>query len=29
MQLTWTEEDEQFRARLRAFLAEHAPGKPP
>ena len=29
MQLSWTAEDEDFRAGLRAFLAEHAPGKPP
>jgi alkylation response protein AidB-like acyl-CoA dehydrogenase len=29
MNLTWTAADEDFRARLRAFLAEHAPGKPP
>jgi alkylation response protein AidB-like acyl-CoA dehydrogenase len=29
MQLSWTAEDEEFRAALRAFLAEHAPGKPP
>lgn len=29
MHLTWSAEDEEFRARLRAFLAEHAPGKPP
>jgi alkylation response protein AidB-like acyl-CoA dehydrogenase len=29
MHLTWTAEDEEFRAELRAFLAEHAPGKPP
>jgi alkylation response protein AidB-like acyl-CoA dehydrogenase len=29
MQLTWSAEDEEFRSRLRAFLAEHAPGKPP
>lgn len=29
MQLTWSPQDEEFRSRLRAFLAEHAPGKPP
>lgn len=29
MHLTWTAADEEFRARLRAFLAAHAPGKPP
>ena len=29
MQLTWSAEDEEFRSRLRGFLAEHAPGKPP
>ncbi|SHN17176.1 acyl-CoA dehydrogenase family protein [Cryptosporangium aurantiacum] len=29
MQLTWSDEDEKFRTTLRAFLAEHAPGKPP
>jgi alkylation response protein AidB-like acyl-CoA dehydrogenase len=29
MQLTWSDEDEACRASLRAFLAEHAPGKPP
>jgi alkylation response protein AidB-like acyl-CoA dehydrogenase len=29
VKLTWTAQDEEFRANLRAFLAEHAPGKPP
>lgn len=29
MQLTWSAQDEEFRSRLRAFLAEHAPSKPP
>jgi alkylation response protein AidB-like acyl-CoA dehydrogenase len=29
MHLTWTPADEEFRTRLRAFLAGHAPGKPP
>jgi alkylation response protein AidB-like acyl-CoA dehydrogenase len=29
MRLTWSERDEEFRAELRAFLAEHGPGKPP
>ena len=29
MRLTWTAEDEEFRARLRAFLDGHAPGKSP
>jgi len=29
MQLTWSDEDEKFRAEIRAFLADHAPGRPP
>jgi len=29
MKITWSVEDSEFRARLRAFLAEHPPGKPP
>jgi alkylation response protein AidB-like acyl-CoA dehydrogenase len=29
MKLTWSPEDESFRDELRAFLAEHGPGKPP
>ena len=29
MEFTWTDEDERFRAELRAFLEMYAPGKPP
>ena len=29
MQMNWSAEDESFREQLRAFLAEHDPGKPP
>jgi alkylation response protein AidB-like acyl-CoA dehydrogenase len=29
MRMNWSAEDESFREQLRAFLAEHHPGKPP
>jgi alkylation response protein AidB-like acyl-CoA dehydrogenase len=29
MRINWSAEDESFREQLRAFLAEHHPGKPP
>lgn len=29
MKINWSGEDSEFRSRLRAFLAEHSPGRPP
>jgi len=29
MKIDWSSEDIEFRARLRAFLSDHSPGKPP